>query len=41
MYSICKIDSIEKYIHPAVVHQTLINEARAIASKRGAGEDLL
>ncbi len=29
MYSICKIDSIEKYIHPTVVHQTLINEAQS------------
>ncbi len=29
MYSICKIDSIEKYIHPAVVHQTLINQAQS------------
>ncbi len=26
MYSICKLDSIEKYIHPAVVHQTLVKE---------------
>ena len=26
MYSIFKIDSIEKYIHPAVVHQTLVKD---------------